>query len=159
MFMGSPAGDRAAAIAYTLIETAKLNNLDPQAWLAVCSTASPSIPATVSTSFCRGTANPTTPFPKPPAITRARSPNAYCIGGFEVTPREGGHAHEGGSDGTRTARSYALAQAADTLHELGFKGLRAAGLRRKHVVALVRGWKRQGRSIGTMKNRTAHIRW
>ena len=68
-------------------------------------------------------------------------------------------AHDDGSHGTRTARSYALAQAADTLHELGFKGLRATGLRRKHVVALVREWKRQGRSIGTMKNRTAHIRW
>ena len=59
-------------------------------------------------------------------------------------------AHDDGSHGTRTARSYALAQAADTLHELGFKGLRATGLRRKHVVALVREWKRQGRSIGTM---------
>ena len=68
-------------------------------------------------------------------------------------------AHDDGSHGTRTARSYALAQAADTLHELGFKGLRATGLRRKHVVALVREWKRQGRSIGTMKNRTADIRW
>ena len=52
-----------------------------------------------------------------------------------------------------------MAQIADTLHELGFKGLRATGLRRKHVVALVKEWKRQGRSIGTMKNRTAHIRW
>ena len=52
-----------------------------------------------------------------------------------------------------------MAQIADTLHELGFKGLRATGLRRKHVVALVRERKRQGRSIGTMKNRTAHIRW
>jgi len=68
-------------------------------------------------------------------------------------------AHGDGSHGTRTARSYALAQIADTLHELGFRGLRAAGLRRKHVVALVREWKRQGRSIGAMKNRTAHIRW
>ena len=68
-------------------------------------------------------------------------------------------AHDDGSHGTRTARSYALAQAADTLHELGFKGLRATGLRRKHVVALVQEWKGQGRSIGTMKNRTAHIRW
>ncbi|MDE0350245.1 MAG: integrase domain-containing protein [Gammaproteobacteria bacterium] len=68
-------------------------------------------------------------------------------------------AHDDGSHGTRTARSYALAQIADTLHALGFKGLRATGLRRKHVVALVREWKRQGRSIGTMKNRTAHVRW
>ena len=31
--MGSPAGGKAAAIAYTLIETAKMNGLDPQAWL------------------------------------------------------------------------------------------------------------------------------
>ena len=68
-------------------------------------------------------------------------------------------AHDDGSHSTRTARSNALAQIADTLHELGFKGLRATGLRRKHVVALVREWRRQGRSIGTMKNRTAHIRW
>ena len=115
------------------------------------------------------------------------------IGDFEVTPREGGHAHDlpflpipidskrvaaaipvrdlnfdlkrlqaahdDNFHGTRTARSYALAQAADTLHELGFKGLRATGLRRKHIVALVREWKCQGRSIGTMKSRTAHIRW
>ena len=46
--------------------------------------------------------------------------------------------HDDGSHGTRAARSYALAQIADTLHELGFKGLRATGLRRKHVVALVK---------------------
>ena len=68
-------------------------------------------------------------------------------------------AHDDGSHGTRTARSYALAQIADTLHELGFKGLRSTGLKRKHVVALVREWKRQGRSNGTMKNRMAHVRW
>ena len=68
-------------------------------------------------------------------------------------------AHDDGSHGTRTARSYALAQMADLLHELGFKGLRATGLRRKHAAALVREWKRQGRSVGTMKNRTGHLRW
>lgn len=34
LFVGSPSGGRAAAIAYTLIETAKLNGVDPQAWLA-----------------------------------------------------------------------------------------------------------------------------
>lgn len=33
MFAGSPKGGKAMAIAYTLIETAKLNNVDPQAWL------------------------------------------------------------------------------------------------------------------------------
>ncbi len=34
LFVGSEAGGRAAATAYTLIETAKLNGVDPQAWLA-----------------------------------------------------------------------------------------------------------------------------
>ena len=34
LFVGSLTGGRAAAIAYTLIETAKLNRVDPQAWLA-----------------------------------------------------------------------------------------------------------------------------
>jgi len=33
LFMGSDAGGKSAAIAYTLIETAKLNGVDPQAWL------------------------------------------------------------------------------------------------------------------------------
>ena len=34
LFMGSATGGRAAAIAYTLIETARLNDVDPQTWLA-----------------------------------------------------------------------------------------------------------------------------
>lgn len=34
LFMGSEGGGKSAAIAYTLIETAKLNGIDPQAWLA-----------------------------------------------------------------------------------------------------------------------------
>ncbi len=34
LFVGSEAGGKAAAIAYTLIETAKLNVSDPHAWLA-----------------------------------------------------------------------------------------------------------------------------
>jgi len=34
LFVGSQAGGRAAATATTLIETAKLNSVDPQAWLA-----------------------------------------------------------------------------------------------------------------------------
>jgi len=34
LFAGSESGGRAAAAAYTLIETAKLNHVDPQAWLA-----------------------------------------------------------------------------------------------------------------------------
>jgi transposase len=34
LFVGSESGGKAAAIAYTLIETAKLNGVDPHAWLA-----------------------------------------------------------------------------------------------------------------------------
>ncbi len=34
LFVGSQTGGKAAAMAYTLIETAKLNGVDPQAWLA-----------------------------------------------------------------------------------------------------------------------------
>ena len=33
MYAGSEGGGKAMAIAFTLIETAKLNNVDPQAWL------------------------------------------------------------------------------------------------------------------------------
>lgn len=33
LFAGEERGSRSAAIAYTLIETAKLNGVDPQAWL------------------------------------------------------------------------------------------------------------------------------
>ena len=48
-------------------------------------------------------------------------------------------AHDDGSHGMRTVRSYALAQIADTLHDLGFKGLRATGLKRKHVAGAGQG--------------------
>ena len=34
LFIGSDKGGKSAAIAYTLIESAKLNGVDPQAWLA-----------------------------------------------------------------------------------------------------------------------------
>ncbi|WP_300039334.1 transposase domain-containing protein [uncultured Roseobacter sp.] len=34
LFVGSQTGGRAAAIAYTLLETAKLNDIYPQAWFA-----------------------------------------------------------------------------------------------------------------------------
>ena len=33
LFMGSDNGGKSAASAYTLIETVKLNDIDPQAWL------------------------------------------------------------------------------------------------------------------------------
>ena len=64
-----------------------------------------------------------------------------------------------GSRGKRSDRSYSLALMENTLHDLGFKGLRARGLKGKHVEALVGEWNRQGLSAGTMANRMAHVRW
>ena len=34
LFMGSKAGGKSVAIAYTLVETAKMNEVNPEAWLA-----------------------------------------------------------------------------------------------------------------------------
>ncbi len=56
-------------------------------------------------------------------------------------------------------RRYALAQAAETLHRLGYRGLRARGFKGRHIEALVAEWRRQGLSEGTMRNRMAHLRW
>ena len=64
-----------------------------------------------------------------------------------------------GSHGSRRARRYVLAQAAETLHRLGYRGLRARGLKGRHIEALVAQWRRQGLADGTGKNRMAHLRW
>ena len=64
-----------------------------------------------------------------------------------------------GAFGTRSGRSFNLARMANTLHDLGYRRLRATGLKGKHVEALVREWKRTGLSVGTMKNRMSHLRW
>ena len=64
-----------------------------------------------------------------------------------------------GAYGTRSGRSFNLAQMANTLHDLGYRRLRATGLKGKHVEALVREWQRQGLTEGTMKNRMSHLRW
>ena len=64
-----------------------------------------------------------------------------------------------GSHGSRRARRYVLTQAAETLHRLGYRGLRAKGLKGRHIEALVAEWRRQGLSDGTVKNRLAHLRW
>ena len=64
-----------------------------------------------------------------------------------------------GSHGTRRDRSYALAQMANALHEVGYRGLRAKGLKGKHIEALVRDWSDRGLSHATMMNRMAHVRW
>ena len=67
--------------------------------------------------------------------------------------------HREGAFLTRRDRAYALNQAADLLHALGFRRLRATGLKRKHVDALVAEWQRRGLATGTVKNRMSALRW
>lgn len=64
-----------------------------------------------------------------------------------------------GSYGTQRARAFILRQIADQLPQLGFKDLRAASLRTKHVTTLIEHWKSEGLSAGTIKNRMAELRW
>jgi hypothetical protein len=54
-FAGSDAGGLRAAAIYSLIETAKANDLDPEANLGMSSTASPIIPSTALQNCCPGT--------------------------------------------------------------------------------------------------------
>ena len=64
-----------------------------------------------------------------------------------------------GSHGTRRGRGYVLARAAETPHGLDYRGLKALGLKGRHIEALVAEWRRQGLWDGTMRNRMAHLRW
>ena len=68
-------------------------------------------------------------------------------------------AGDDGSHATRWDRFYALAQMADALHEAGYRGLRAKGLKGKHIEALVRHWRHRRLSDATLMNRMAHVRW
>jgi len=54
LFVGSEAGGKAAAVAYTLIETAKLNAVDPHTWLAYTLARIPDYKTAKSTTLCHG---------------------------------------------------------------------------------------------------------
>ena len=58
LFAGSDAGGERAAAIYSLIGTAKLNGLDPEAYLREVLRASPTIRSSASTSCCLGTSPP-----------------------------------------------------------------------------------------------------
>lgn len=64
-----------------------------------------------------------------------------------------------GSYATQAARLRNLDLMANQLHNLGFRHLSANGLKPKHVVALVEHWKKENITVGTVKNRMAHLRW
>ena len=63
-----------------------------------------------------------------------------------------------GSHRTRRVRRYVLMQAAETLHRLGYRGLRAKGLKGPHVEALVAEWQRQG-SASAISGRPCLAKW
>jgi site-specific recombinase XerC len=64
-----------------------------------------------------------------------------------------------GSRMTQAQREQRLRQAARDLDRLGYRHLRAHGLKAKHVEALVADWQQRGLSAGTVKNRMADVRW
>ncbi len=64
-----------------------------------------------------------------------------------------------GSYATRHAREAILTQIANQLAKLGFKDMKAASLKPKHISGLVALWKSQGLSAGTIKNRMTELRW
>ena len=65
LFPGSVGGGEAAAIAYALIETAKMNNVDPEAWLTWVLERIADHRLTPSTNSCRGTGSPKTSKTRP----------------------------------------------------------------------------------------------
>ena len=64
-----------------------------------------------------------------------------------------------GSYATQADREHILDLIADQLHEMGFRGLRAQGLKPKHVEKLVARWLAEELSPGTIKNRMSTVRW
>jgi len=64
-----------------------------------------------------------------------------------------------GSFATMRDRERILSRIADQLHELGYKDMKAASLKPKHVAALCERWKADGLAVGTIKNRMSEIRW
>jgi len=64
-----------------------------------------------------------------------------------------------GSYSTIANREWILTLAANQLHELGYKNLKASGLKPKHVESLIKKWIDDDLSVGTIKNRMCHLRW
>jgi len=64
-----------------------------------------------------------------------------------------------GSHMTQAQREQRLRMIARDLHGLGYRNLRAASLKPKHVDALIADWQTRGLSAGTIKNRMADLRW
>ena len=70
-----------------------------------------------------------------------------------------GHHNRDGSFATRTNRQRTLMLIANQLDELGYKTLHATDLKGRHATALVRRWRAEGLTPGTVKNRLSALRW
>jgi hypothetical protein len=64
-----------------------------------------------------------------------------------------------GSHATQGDRLNCLKLMALQLKQAGFRQLRATSLNGKHIDALLGRWRNDGLSVGTIKNRLAHLRW
>ena len=64
-----------------------------------------------------------------------------------------------GSYSTQANRARMLDLMANQLHTLGYRRMLARSLKPKHVAALVKLWREQAVSVGTIKNRIATLRW
>jgi integrase len=64
-----------------------------------------------------------------------------------------------GSHATQADRLRVLTLVSRYLREAGFQQMRATSLKGKHVDALLERWQADGLSVGTLKNRLAHLRW
>jgi hypothetical protein len=76
----------------------------------------------------------------------------FTLRGLCQRNRDGGHA-------TQADRLRTLMLASRQLREAGFRQMRASSLKGKHVDALVARWQTERLSVGTLKNRVAHLRW
>lgn len=64
-----------------------------------------------------------------------------------------------GPETSQKGRKNMLESIADTLEELGFRHMGARSLQEKHVIALVKHWKKNGLANETIKNRMSKLRW
>lgn len=69
------------------------------------------------------------------------------------------HRNCDGSYSTQANRWYILDQMATQLHGLGYRGMTVHSLKPKHVDALVKQWRHDDLTPGTMKNRMSCLRW
>ena len=76
----------------------------------------------------------------------------YTLRGLCQRNRDGSHA-------TQADRLRTLALASRQLRAAGFRQMRAGSLKGRHVEVLLERWQAEGLSVGTLKNRVAHLRW